>query len=76
MISIDEYVSWVGELIETISTSIATCNHCSFSVTNSISSHLMFSFVTDIEIPVLIHVELTLEHCGVRVVPDGHKHAM
>src|SRR3990167_5024712 len=56
MISIDEYVVWVRELIESISLSIATCNYCSLRlISSSISSHFMFFYVSDIERSILIH---------------------
>src|SRR5690242_14250983 len=57
MISIDEYVLWVRELIETISLSIAACKHCSLRLFSSISSHFMFSIINDIERSILVHCQ-------------------
>src|SRR5579871_5430183 len=80
MISIDEYVSWVRELIETISISIATCNHCSFRFSSSISSYFMFSTINDIERSILIHCQTPtidigdddFSTCSILTRPSNH----
>src|SRR5271156_5832938 len=64
MISINEYVSWVRELIETISTFIATCNHSSFRFSSSISSHFMFSILNNIKRSILVHCQTQTINVG------------
>src|ERR1019366_7863089 len=80
MISIDEYVSCAIELIETISTSIATCNHCSLRFSSSISSHFIFSKVSDIERSILVHCQThtidvrddRFSTCSISTRPSNH----
>src|SRR5579862_1598663 len=64
MISIDEYVSWGRELIETISPSISTCHHYSLRFSSSISSHFMFFMVSDIERSILVHCQTPTRDVG------------